>query len=48
VAGILVGIFPALIPLLFIALHLLVAFVQAILFTVLPASYLGMATAEEH
>jgi len=48
VAGILVSIFPALIPLLFIALHLLVAFVQAILFTVLPASYLGMATAEEH
>ena len=48
VAGILVGIFPALIPLIFIALHLLVAFVQTILFTVLPASYLGMATAEEH
>jgi F-type H+-transporting ATPase subunit a len=48
VAGVLVGIFPAMIPLLFIALHLLVAFVQTILFTVLPASYLGMATAEEH
>jgi F-type H+-transporting ATPase subunit a len=47
-AGIIVGIFPALVPLLFIALHLLVAFVQTILFTVLPASYLGMATAEEH
>ena len=46
--GVLVGIFPALIPLLFIALHLLVAFVQTVLFTVLPASYLGMATAEEH
>jgi F-type H+-transporting ATPase subunit a len=48
VAGIIVGIFPALIPLLFIALHILVAFVQAIIFTVLPASYLGLATAEEH
>jgi F-type H+-transporting ATPase subunit a len=48
IAGIVVGIFPALIPLLFIALHLLVAFVQTIIFTVLPASYLGMATAEEH
>jgi F-type H+-transporting ATPase subunit a len=48
VAGVLVGIFPALIPLLFIALHILVAFVQTVLFTVLPASYLGMATAEEH
>jgi F-type H+-transporting ATPase subunit a len=48
VAGIVVGIFPALIPLLFIALHLLVAFVQTLIFTVLPASYLAMATAEEH
>jgi F-type H+-transporting ATPase subunit a len=48
VGGLVVGIFPALIPLVFIALHLLVAFVQAIIFTVLPASYLGMATAEEH
>jgi F-type H+-transporting ATPase subunit a len=48
VAGIVVGIFPALVPLLFIALHLLVAFVQAVIFTVLPASYIGMATAEEH
>jgi F-type H+-transporting ATPase subunit a len=48
IVGIVVAIFPALIPLLFIALHLLVAFVQTILFTVLPASYLGMATAEEH
>lgn len=48
VFGLVVGIFPALIPLIFIALHILVAFVQTILFTVLPASYLGMATAEEH
>lgn len=48
VAGVLVAIFPALIPLLFIALHLLVAFVQTLIFTVLPASYLAMATAEEH
>jgi len=48
VGGIVVSIFPALIPLLFIALHLLVAFVQTLIFTVLPASYLAMATAEEH
>jgi F-type H+-transporting ATPase subunit a len=48
IAGVVAGIFPALIPLLFIALHLLVAFVQTIIFTVLPASYLGLATAEEH
>jgi F-type H+-transporting ATPase subunit a len=47
--GIGLGIFPALIPLLFIALHLLVATVQAFIFTILPAVYLGMATtAEEH
>jgi len=48
VAGIMVGVFPALIPLVFIALHILVAFVQTLIFTVLPASYLGLATAEEH
>jgi F-type H+-transporting ATPase subunit a len=48
VAGIFVAIFPALIPLLFIALHLLVAVVQTLIFTVLPASYLALATAEEH
>jgi F-type H+-transporting ATPase subunit a len=49
IAGVFVAIFPALVPLVFIALHVLVAFVQALIFTVLPASYLGMATAsEEH
>jgi len=46
--GIAMGVFPALIPLAFIALHLLVAFVQAFIFTALPAVYLGLATAEEH
>jgi len=46
--GVVLGIFPALIPLAFIALHLLVSFVQAFIFTVLPSVYLGMATAEEH
>jgi len=46
--GVALGIFPALIPLVFIALHLLVAFVQAFIFTALPAVYLGLATAEEH
>jgi F-type H+-transporting ATPase subunit a len=49
IAGAVVAIFPALIPILFILLHILVAVVQALIFTVLPASYLGMATAaEEH
>src|SRR6267378_8246711 len=48
VLGVGLGIFPAVVPLVFIALHLLVATVQAFIFTVLPAVYLGMATAEEH
>jgi len=48
VLGAALGVFPALIPLIFIALHMLVAFVQAFIFTALPAVYLGLATAEEH
>ena len=48
ILGVAFGIFPALIPLAFILLHLLVAFVQAFIFTALPAVYLGLATAEEH
>ncbi|HXA00333.1 MAG TPA: F0F1 ATP synthase subunit A [Candidatus Dormibacteraeota bacterium] len=48
VLGVVFGIFPALIPLLFIGLHLLVAVIQTFIFTVLPSVYLGMATAEEH
>jgi F-type H+-transporting ATPase subunit a len=48
VLGVIFGILPAGIPLAFIALHLLVAFVQAFIFTALPAVYLGLATAEEH
>jgi F-type H+-transporting ATPase subunit a len=43
-----IGIFPATIPVLFIGLHLFVAVVQAFVFTLLPAVYIGMATAEEH
>lgn len=46
--GIVMGVFPALIPLAFILLHLLVAFVQAFIFTALPSVYLGLATSEEH
>ncbi len=42
------GIFPAIIPIAFILLHLFVAVVQAFVFTILPALYIGMATAEEH
>jgi len=42
------AIFPALIPVAFVALHLFVAVVQAFVFTILPAIYIGLATAEEH
>ena len=48
VLGVILGIFPALIPLAFIALHIFVSVVQAYVFTVLPAVYLGLATADEH
>jgi F-type H+-transporting ATPase subunit a len=46
--GFAAGIFPAIIPLAFIGLHIFVAVIQAFVFTVLPAVYLGMAVAEEH
>lgn len=46
--GVLLGIFPALIPVAFMGLHLFVAIVQAFVFTILPALYIGMATAHEH
>jgi F-type H+-transporting ATPase subunit a len=46
--GLAMGIFPALLPVAFILLHLFVAVVQAFVFTILPALYIGMATAEEH
>jgi F-type H+-transporting ATPase subunit a len=42
------SIFPAVIPILFIGLHLFVAVVQAFIFTILPALYIGMATSAEH
>ena len=42
------GIFPAIIPVAFILLHVFVAVVQAFVFTILPALYIGLATAEEH
>jgi len=46
--GLILAIFPATIPVLFVALHIFVAVVQAYVFTVLPSVYLGMATADEH
>jgi F-type H+-transporting ATPase subunit a len=48
VLGVALAVFPATIPVAFIALHIFVAVVQAYVFTVLPSVYLGMATADEH
>jgi F0F1-type ATP synthase membrane subunit a len=48
VLGQALGIFPALVPVAFMGLHLFVAIVQAFVFTILPALYIGMATADEH
>lgn len=39
---------PLTIPVLFIGLHVFVAVIQTFVFTILPAIYLGIATAEEH
>jgi F-type H+-transporting ATPase subunit a len=46
--GLALGVLPALIPIAFIALHIFVSIVQAYVFTILPAVYIGLATAEEH
>ncbi|MBI1750649.1 MAG: F0F1 ATP synthase subunit A [Acidobacteria bacterium] len=46
--GVIVGILPATLPILFILLHVFVAVIQSFVFTILPSIYLGMATAEEH
>jgi F-type H+-transporting ATPase subunit a len=48
VLGVILGIFPATIPVLFIGLHIFVSVIQAYVFTVLPSVYLGLATSEEH
>jgi F-type H+-transporting ATPase subunit a len=42
------AIFPAIIPAAFILLHAFVAVVQAFVFTILPAVYIGMATSHDH
>jgi F-type H+-transporting ATPase subunit a len=46
--AVVLGIFPALIPILLIGLHIFVAIVQSYVFTILPAVYIGLATADEH
>ena len=48
VFGIVLMIFPAVFPILFIGLHIFVSVIQAYIFTVLPSIYLGLATADEH
>jgi F-type H+-transporting ATPase subunit a len=48
ILGVVLGFFPATLPILFLALHIFVSLIQAYVFTVLPAVYLGLATAEEH
>jgi len=48
VLGVVLGIFPAIIPLAFIGLHIFVAIIQTYVFTLLPTIYIGIATADEH
>jgi F-type H+-transporting ATPase subunit a len=48
ILGIAFGIFPALVPIVFVALHIFVSVIQAYVFTVLPALYIGTAIADEH
>ena len=48
VLGIIAAIFPVFIPLVFVALHIFVSVIQAYIFTVLPAIYVGLAVADEH
>lgn len=48
VLGIAFAVFPAFIPLAFVALHIFVSVIQAYVFTVLPSIYIGTAIADEH
>ncbi len=42
------GVLPALIPIAFLGLHIFVSVIQTYVFTILPAVYIGLATADEH
>ena len=46
--GLILGVLPAVLPIAFIALHIFVSIIQTYVFTILPAVYIGLATAEEH
>ncbi len=48
VLGVILGVLPALVPIAFIALHVFVSVVQTYVFAILPAVYIGLATADEH
>jgi F-type H+-transporting ATPase subunit a len=48
VLGVIVGIFPVFIPIVFVGLHIFVSIIQAYIFTVLPSIYVGLAVADEH
>ena len=48
ILGIAFGVFPALVPIVFVALHIFVSVIQAYVFTVLPSIYIGTAIADEH
>jgi F-type H+-transporting ATPase subunit a len=42
------GLIPILVPAVFMALHVFVSLLQAYIFMLLPAVYIGMAVSEEH
>jgi F-type H+-transporting ATPase subunit a len=42
------GMVPILVPVIFMALHIFVSLLQAYIFMLLPAIYIGMAVSEEH
>src|ERR1700680_4404095 len=46
VLGVILGVLPALIPIAFIGLHIFVSVIQTYVFTILPAVYIGLATAD--
>lgn len=48
ILGVALAVFPLVIPIAFILLHIFVSLIQAYVFTVLPAIYIGMAVADEH
>ena len=48
ILGVILGLFPAVIPIAFIALHIFVSVIQAYIFIVLPSIYVGLAVADEH